>query len=169
MLSCAGADRLQTGMRGAWGKPNGTVARVNIGQIIMSVRTRDSSMFSLKLHYMNQHANMSQTVLWLLRLCDDPSTSSLADRRSSSPRTGASLLSAARTTSSARLPAVSRSTVPTFSSSATTVPLKRTSAASPRLSPLKRVHGSCSYGIWVLGWRNYGMSDKRFLDLRIIS
>ena len=45
MLSCAGADRLQTGMRGAFGKPNGTVARVNIGQIIMSVRTRDSSMF----------------------------------------------------------------------------------------------------------------------------
>lgn len=44
MLSCAGADRLQTGMRGAWGKPNGTVARVNIGQIILSVRTRDSSM-----------------------------------------------------------------------------------------------------------------------------
>ena len=45
MLSCAGADRLQTGMRGAWGKPNGTVARVNIGQIILSVRTRDSRMF----------------------------------------------------------------------------------------------------------------------------
>ncbi|KAA8569129.1 hypothetical protein EYC84_000799 [Monilinia fructicola] len=42
MLSCAGADRLQTGMRGAWGKPNGTVARVNIGQIILSIRTRDS-------------------------------------------------------------------------------------------------------------------------------
>jgi large subunit ribosomal protein L10e len=46
MLSCAGADRLQTGMRGAWGKPNGTVARVNIGQIILSVRTRDSRMLS---------------------------------------------------------------------------------------------------------------------------
>ena len=43
MLSCAGADRLQTGMRGAWGKPNGTVARVNIGQILISLRTRDSS------------------------------------------------------------------------------------------------------------------------------
>lgn len=43
MLSCAGADRLQTGMRGAWGKPNGSVARVNIGQIILSVRTRDSN------------------------------------------------------------------------------------------------------------------------------
>jgi len=40
-LSCAGADRLQTGMRGAWGKPNGTVARVNIGQILLSVRTLD--------------------------------------------------------------------------------------------------------------------------------
>merc|ERR1711868_32712 len=41
MLSCAGADRLQTGMRGAWGKPNGTVARVNIGQILLSVRCRE--------------------------------------------------------------------------------------------------------------------------------
>jgi large subunit ribosomal protein L10e len=42
MLSCAGADRLQTGMRGAWGKPNGSVARVKIGQILLSVRTRDT-------------------------------------------------------------------------------------------------------------------------------
>jgi large subunit ribosomal protein L10e len=40
MLSCAGADRLQTGMRGAFGKPTGKVARVNIGQIIFSVRAR---------------------------------------------------------------------------------------------------------------------------------
>ena len=63
MLSCAGADRcvllhvemksiletnngvgrLQTGMRGAWGKPYGTVARVNIGQIIMSIRCKDQN------------------------------------------------------------------------------------------------------------------------------
>merc|ERR1711935_222061 len=43
MLSCAGADRLQTGMRGAFGKPQGLVARVNIGQPLMSVRARDSS------------------------------------------------------------------------------------------------------------------------------
>ncbi|EGG07005.1 uncharacterized protein MELLADRAFT_71817 [Melampsora larici-populina 98AG31] len=43
MLSCAGADRLQTGMRGAWGKPYGTVARVNIGQILLSVRCKDSN------------------------------------------------------------------------------------------------------------------------------
>lgn len=41
MLSCAGADRLQTGMRGAFGKPNGVVARVNIGQILMSIRVKD--------------------------------------------------------------------------------------------------------------------------------
>ncbi|CAF0886522.1 unnamed protein product [Brachionus calyciflorus] len=43
MLSCAGADRLQTGMRGAFGKPLGTVARVHIGQPIMSVRARDAN------------------------------------------------------------------------------------------------------------------------------
>merc|ERR1712108_80160 len=41
MLSCAGADRLQTGMRGAFGKPFGKVARVSIGQIVLSVRSRD--------------------------------------------------------------------------------------------------------------------------------
>ncbi|KAK7798849.1 hypothetical protein U0070_015964 [Myodes glareolus] len=32
--------RLQTGMRGAFGKPQGTVARVHIGQVIMSIRTK---------------------------------------------------------------------------------------------------------------------------------
>jgi len=42
MLSCAGADRLQTGMRGAFGKPQGTVARVRIGQPIMSVRAKET-------------------------------------------------------------------------------------------------------------------------------
>jgi large subunit ribosomal protein L10e len=42
MLSCAGADRLQMGMRGAFGKTYGTVARVSIGQILFSVRTKDS-------------------------------------------------------------------------------------------------------------------------------
>merc|ERR1712151_575735 len=40
-LSCAGADRLSTGMRGAFGKPYGTAARVNIGQVLMSVRTKE--------------------------------------------------------------------------------------------------------------------------------
>ena len=43
MLSCAGADRLQTGMRGAFGKPYGLVAQVKIGHILMSVRTKDSA------------------------------------------------------------------------------------------------------------------------------
>ena len=41
MLSCAGADRLQTGMRGAFGKPYGTCARVDIGQVLLSIRTRE--------------------------------------------------------------------------------------------------------------------------------
>ena len=40
-LSCAGADRLSSGMRGAFGKPYGTAARVDIGQVLISVRTKD--------------------------------------------------------------------------------------------------------------------------------
>merc|ERR1712182_82535 len=40
MLSCAGADRLQTGMRGAFGKPYGTVARVDIGQVLLDPHPR---------------------------------------------------------------------------------------------------------------------------------
>jgi large subunit ribosomal protein L10e len=47
MLSCAGADRLQTGMRGAWGKPCGVVARVDIGDKIMSVRAQEKSKAAL--------------------------------------------------------------------------------------------------------------------------
>jgi large subunit ribosomal protein L10e len=43
MLSCAGADRLQTGMRGAFGKPQGVCARVNIGQVLLSVRCKDAN------------------------------------------------------------------------------------------------------------------------------
>jgi large subunit ribosomal protein L10e len=39
MLTCAGADRLQTGMRGAYGKPYGLAARVTINQIMFSIRT----------------------------------------------------------------------------------------------------------------------------------
>ena len=42
MLSCAGADRLQTGMRGAFGKAYGLSSRVNIGQVLMSIRCRDT-------------------------------------------------------------------------------------------------------------------------------
>lgn len=34
-------NRLQTGMRGAFGKPNGLVARVDIGQVLMSIRTKE--------------------------------------------------------------------------------------------------------------------------------
>ncbi|PAV73282.1 hypothetical protein WR25_14340 [Diploscapter pachys] len=44
MLSCAGADRLQTGMRGAFGKPQGLVARVDIGDILFSIRVKENNM-----------------------------------------------------------------------------------------------------------------------------
>ena len=43
MLSCAGADRLQTGMRGAFGKPIGTTARVSINQPLISIRTKEAN------------------------------------------------------------------------------------------------------------------------------
>jgi len=43
MLSCAGADRLQTGMRAAFGKPLSTVARVKIGQVIFSIRGKEAN------------------------------------------------------------------------------------------------------------------------------
>ncbi|KAG8462050.1 hypothetical protein KFE25_011500 [Diacronema lutheri] len=43
MLSCAGADRLQQGMRGAYGKSYGLAARVSIGTILLSVRCRDAN------------------------------------------------------------------------------------------------------------------------------
>jgi large subunit ribosomal protein L10e len=39
MLSTAGADRLQTGMRHAFGKPYGSVARVKYGATVMQCRT----------------------------------------------------------------------------------------------------------------------------------
>lgn len=43
MMAFAGADRLQDGMRRAFGKPVGRVARVRDGQIICSVWVNDSS------------------------------------------------------------------------------------------------------------------------------
>mmetsp|Transcript_11250 Transcript_11250/g.17111 ORF Transcript_11250/g.17111 Transcript_11250/m.17111 type:complete len:213 (-) Transcript_11250:122-760(-) len=42
MLSCAGADRLSSGMRGSYGKPMEMSARIAIGQIIFSIRTKDA-------------------------------------------------------------------------------------------------------------------------------
>eukprot|EP00608_Synchroma_pusillum_P001970 CAMPEP_0198431824 /NCGR_PEP_ID=MMETSP1452-20131203/20590_1 /TAXON_ID=1181717 /ORGANISM="Synchroma pusillum, Strain CCMP3072" /LENGTH=233 /DNA_ID=CAMNT_0044152293 /DNA_START=40 /DNA_END=741 /DNA_ORIENTATION=+ len=42
MLSCAGADRLSSGMRHSYGKPTETAARVEIGQILISVRSKDT-------------------------------------------------------------------------------------------------------------------------------
>lgn len=42
MMAFAGADRLQDGMRRAFGKPVGSVARVREGQVICSVWVNDS-------------------------------------------------------------------------------------------------------------------------------
>ena len=39
MIAAAGADRLQEGMRRAYGKPCGHAARVNIGSVIYEIRT----------------------------------------------------------------------------------------------------------------------------------
>ena len=44
MLSCAGADRLQQGMRHAFGKGYLKAARVEIGQVLMSIRTLPKNM-----------------------------------------------------------------------------------------------------------------------------
>lgn len=142
MLSCAGADRLQTGMRGAFGKPNGVVARVNIGQILISVRTRDSSKAapprptSRNPRYANQHV---QTVPPRSRPSVARSTSSPAGKRSLSPRTGASPPSAATSTSRRGTPATSRWTAPTSSSSLRTARSRRTSRTSPRRLRLRCV------------------------------
>ena len=43
--------RLQTGMRGAYGKAHGTAARVRIGQILLSVRSHDK--FKVNLNCLN--------------------------------------------------------------------------------------------------------------------
>ena len=40
MLSCAGADRLQSGMRNAWGKSYGKACRVKIGDELLSIRVK---------------------------------------------------------------------------------------------------------------------------------
>ncbi|TEA41510.1 hypothetical protein DBR06_SOUSAS19510002 [Sousa chinensis] len=39
-MACCSQSRLQTGMPGAFGKPQDTVARVHIGQVIMSISTK---------------------------------------------------------------------------------------------------------------------------------
>ena len=43
MLSCAGADRLSSGMRHSYGKPMERAARVSIGQAVLSVRAKDAN------------------------------------------------------------------------------------------------------------------------------
>merc|ERR1712194_852851 len=94
-LSCAGADRLSTGMRGAYGKAYGVAARVQIGQALISVRTKDDK------------------VSVLPRRCVSPSSSSQVVRRSSCPREWASPSTAGPTTTSGRRAAAWSLTVST--------------------------------------------------------
>merc|ERR1712062_804811 len=82
MLSCAGADRLQTGMRGAYGKPH--------------------------------------TRLLPEKLFDEPNSSSLADKRSSSPRSSVSPSSTGKSSRRASRPAPSFPTVSPASTDPTT-------------------------------------------------
>ena len=116
MLSCAGADRLQTGMRGAWGKPYGTVARVNIGQIIMSVRTRDTQRAAAieafrRSQYKYVHTYNQSYLIYINRFIG-----SLGAKRSLSPRTGDSLPSAVRSIWRSVKLVSSRMMAPTLSS-----------------------------------------------------
>jgi hypothetical protein len=94
MLSCAGADRLQTGMRGAFGKPYGTVARVNIGQIILSIRTKDANKAVALEALRRARYKVSLRTFGIRAKLISPSCSSLASRSSSFPRSGVSPSSA---------------------------------------------------------------------------
>jgi len=48
MIATAGADRLQEGMRRAFGKPVGLAARVDIGDVIMIVRVKGANIEKAK-------------------------------------------------------------------------------------------------------------------------
>ncbi len=41
MIATAGADRLQEGMRRAFGKPTGRAARIDVGQEILSISVKE--------------------------------------------------------------------------------------------------------------------------------
>ena len=65
MLSCAGADRLQTGMRGAFGRTYGKCARVDIGQILISLRVREAFLF-FDAHLFSDSVRVREAVLTLV-------------------------------------------------------------------------------------------------------
>ena len=68
MLTCAGADRLQTGMRGAYGKAYGTAARVGIGQILMSVRVKPNHVNTVRRRALAvQHCSLHSHLLQCAR------------------------------------------------------------------------------------------------------
>lgn len=87
MLSCAGADRLQQGMRGAFGKPLGTCARVAIGQILMSIRCKEMNAVKARscsrprsaLHGRRFPGETLATLLWLSPLLTPPRAAQAAE------------------------------------------------------------------------------------------
>merc|ERR1711916_53979 len=94
MLSCAGADRLQQGMRGAFGKALCKSARVNIGQILMSVRVEGE-----------------ETLPTLRKPLEEQSSSSQVDRRSSSQESSVSPTFLSQTTTDSKRRTKSSETV----------------------------------------------------------
>lgn len=92
MLSCAGADRLQQGMRGAFGKPLGTCARVAIGQILMSIRCKEVNAAKVRPPLARLATAAAHPARRRRRPCAAPSSSSRAAKRSLRLRTGASPL-----------------------------------------------------------------------------
>ena len=48
MIATAGADRLQEGMRRAWGKPSNRAARVVSGTVLFEVKTYNNKMGKIK-------------------------------------------------------------------------------------------------------------------------
>jgi large subunit ribosomal protein L10e len=48
MIATAGADRLQEGMRKAFGKPIGLAARVNIGSVILELSVKSENLEKAK-------------------------------------------------------------------------------------------------------------------------
>ena len=85
-------------MRGAWGKPYGTVARVNIGQILVSVRTRDSHRATAIEAFRRSMYKYVVLLGYRDRAITDWEIGSPVARRSSSPKTGVSPPSAVRNT-----------------------------------------------------------------------
>lgn len=89
-------------MRGAYGKPYGVVARVEIGQVLLSVRCKDANRAVVieALRRARYKVRCYSGTIRKSALTDLVLFSSLVSKRSSFPRSGVSLLSREKNTSS---------------------------------------------------------------------